>query len=101
MGDRTASPEDLEHVDFMGLLELVTACVCQMDSEAGGVLCAIQNLFKMDFTECERIIDALAIERRRRDAAFRELGEKPMATFLRMEGFRENTNKYEQFACKV
>jgi hypothetical protein len=27
LGDRTASPEDLEHVDFMGLLELVTACV--------------------------------------------------------------------------
>ena len=101
LGDRTASPEDLEHVDFMGLLELVTACVCQMDSEAGGVLCAIQNLFKMDFTECERIIDALAIERRRWDAAFRELGEKPMATFLRMDNFRENINKCEQFACTI
>ena len=83
--DRTASTGDLEHVDFMGLLELVTACVCQSDSEAGGVLCAIQNLFEMDFTQCERIIDAMAVERRKWDAVYRELGENPMATFMRVE----------------
>ena len=65
-----------------------------MDSEAGAVLCAIQNLFKMDFAECEWIIDALAIERRRRDAAFRDLGEKPMATIMRMETSTENIIRY-------
>jgi hypothetical protein len=99
--DRTASTGDLEHVHFMGLLELVTACVCQSDSEAGGVLCAIQNLFEMDFTQCERIIDALAVERRRWDAAFRELGEKPMATFMRVENFKNSINVCEQFASTI
>ena len=65
--DRTASTGVLEHVTFIGLLELVTACVCQLDNEAGGVLCAIQNLqvFELDFTQCERIIETLAVERRR------------------------------------
>ena len=48
-----------------------------------------RTLFEMDFTQCERIIDALAVERRRWDAAFRELGEKPMATFMRVDNFRE------------
>ena len=71
LGDRSAHIHDLDNVNMMGLLELITAVVCHSDSEAGGAILAIRNLFKIDFSECTRIIDALAIERRRWESAYR------------------------------
>ena len=38
LGDRSATTEDLERVHYMGMLELVTAAVCQVDSESGGAV---------------------------------------------------------------
>ena len=55
----------------------------------------------MNFTQCERITDALAIERRRWDATFRELDEKPMAIFMRVENFKNSINVCEQFASTI
>ena len=101
LGGRTAAMDDLENTEYMGLLELITASVCQMDSEAGGVICAIRNLFRMDCSECERMIDALAVERRLWEAAHRELGEKPMATYLRFENFKENIEQQTQFSSAM
>ena len=64
------------------------------DAAAGATIMTVtgMNLFEMDFTQCERIIDAMAVERRRSDATFRELGEKAMTTFMRV---------CEQFASTV
>ena len=101
LGDRSATTEDLERVHYMGMLELVTAAVCQVDSESGGAACAIWNLFHMDISECQRIIDALAVERRAWEAAYRELGEKPMATYMRIENFKSNIEKCNQFSSTV
>ena len=98
VGDRTARTGDLENVHLMGLLELVTAVVCQVDWEAGGVAMAIRNLFRMDFSECTRVIDALAIERRTWKSAYRELGEAPLANYIRMENFKTNMGGCEQFS---
>jgi hypothetical protein len=97
LGDRAAHLQDLGNVQFMGLLELVTAVVVQADSEAGGVMLAVHNLFVMDFSECTRIIDALAIERRRWESAYRELGEAPLANFVRVDNFKSNISVCGQF----
>ena len=97
LGDRAAHLQDLGNVQFMGLLELVTAVVVQADSEAEGVILAIHNLFVMDFSECTRIIDALAIERRRWESAYRELGEAPFANFIRVDNFKSNIGVCGQF----
>ena len=42
----------------------------------------------IDFSECQWIIDALTLERRRWESAYRELGEVPLANFIRMESFK-------------
>ena len=101
LGDRTAETGDLENVHLMGLLELVTAVICQVDCEAGGVALSIQNLFRMDFAECTRVVDALAIERRTWESAYRELGEAPLANYIRMENFKTNMGACEQFTAVV
>ena len=101
LGDRSAHVHDLDNVNMMGLLELITAVVCHSDSEAGGAILAIRNLFKIDFSECTRIIDALAIERRRWESAYRELGEAPLANFIRVDNFVSNISVCEQFQTTV
>ena len=41
--DCTTNTEDLDDVQFMGLLELITAIVCHADCEAGGVVLEIRS----------------------------------------------------------
>ena len=101
LGDRTANTKDLDTVHFMGLLELITVVVCHADCEAGGAVLAIRNLFVIDFSECQRIIDALALERRRWESAYRELGEAPLANFIRMENFKSNLGVCGKFKQTV
>ena len=69
--------------------------------ETGGAAGAIWDLFHMDISECQRIIDVLAIERRAWEVTYRELGEKPMATYMRIENFRSNIEKCSQFSNTV
>ena len=55
----------------------------------------------MDISECQRITDALAVERRAWEEAYRELGEKPMATYMRIENFKSNIKKCNQFSSTI
>ena len=83
---------DLDYISYHGLLEIITEMVCSCESDTTEVISAINDLSEMDLSECERIIDALAIETYSWDKCFRELGGLPYAIFVRMINFKNQIN---------
>jgi len=61
--ERTATMGDLDYISYHGLLEIITEMVCSCESDTAEAISAITDLSEMDLSECERIIDALAIEK--------------------------------------
>ena len=55
----------LDYISYHGLLvlEIIIEMVCSCESDTIEAISAINDLSEMDLSECERIIDALAIER--------------------------------------
>ena len=88
--ERTAIMGDLDYISYHGLLEIITEMVCSCESDTAEAISAINDLSasEMDLSECERIIDALAIERYSWDKCFRELGGPAYAIFVRMINFK-------------
>jgi hypothetical protein len=100
MGDRTAIAADLSDINFVGILGVATALICTCDADGGQADSAVKCITNLDLESCERIIDAIAVEREQWDKCTRELGEKPFANYIRMMNFRRNL-QVERFELVV
>ena len=90
MGDRTASSADTQTVDFVGVLGLAIERVCKCASDVDQADDTVHSLTVLDLEDCDRITDALAVERVQWEQCVRELGEKPFANYLRITNFKRN-----------
>ena len=100
MGDRTAIAADLSDINFVGILGVATALICTCDADGGQADSAVKCITNLDLESCERIIDAIAVEREQWDKCTRELGERPFANYIRMMNFRRNL-QVERFELVV
>lgn len=55
----------------------------------------------LDLESCERIIDAIAVERAQWDKCTRELGERAFANYIRTMNFKRNLAQIERFELVV
>jgi hypothetical protein len=88
MGDRQATYEDLGRINFDGLAAITIEALCGAGANSSATDRALDNLATMDVHACRDLAQVLAMELGYWQAAYRELDDAPMATYLRLKNLK-------------
>ena len=89
MGDRNAKYLDLEKINFDGLAAVTIEALCSCaGSNSDATDKALHSLNAVDVNKCRSLAQLLAMELSLWQACYRELGDPPMATYLRLNNLK-------------
>ena len=88
MGDRQATYEDLGRINFDGLAAITIEALCGAGANSSATDRALDNFATMDVHACRDLAQMLAMELGYWQAAYRELDDAPMATYLRLKNLK-------------